>query len=206
MSHLDTEQLQELALGAHDAPRHELDVAHVEHCPACRCALVELEDVLSRFAVAVPACAPTANVRARLLAEVEGPQRYAPFTASVAKLFALDVARAATLLVRAADPAAYQPVALAGVARARAEVGSGLGAAHACFQRAAPGTRYPLHEHGGEERVLVLEGGYRDASGHVAHPGDVELATAGSSHSFVVLDGAPCVSAVVSTGPIRFLG
>jgi putative transcriptional regulator len=206
MSHLDTEQLQDLALGVRNGPYAELAVAHVERCSECRGALIELEEMLSRFASALPACAPAPKVRARLLAEIEGAERYAPFTARVASLFALDASRAASLLVRAADPAAYRSLPIAGVAIAKAESGSELGAAQACFLRAEPGTRYPRHEHGGEERVLVLEGAYLDDAGHEARAGDLALGEPGAAHSFVVLEGAPCVSAIVSTGPIRILG
>jgi putative transcriptional regulator len=206
MSHLDDDQLLDLALGAEPTERRERAVAHVEQCAECRCALLELEELWSRFASALPSCEPDTTVRARILAEIEGAQRYAPFTARLASLFALDAERAAALLVRAADPACYQPLPLAGLALATAESGALLGEARAWFLRAAAGARYPLHEHRGEERVLVLEGCFRDDTGHEAHAGDLEISEAGTAHAFVVLDGAPCVSAIVTTGPIRIVG
>ena len=203
MSHLDQTLLHDLALGA---PGSELDVAHVERCSECRRTLDELRQAWARFASAQPPCAPPPALRATLLAEIEGGHRYAPFTSRVAKLFAIEEARAVALLARAADPASFRAQPVAGVTLASAEVGAPLGAARACFLRAAPGTRYPRHEHGGEERVLVLEGGFRDDAGHEAHAGDLELSPAGSTHAFVVLEDAPCVSAIISTGPLRLVG
>lgn len=59
--------------------------------------------------------------------------------------------------------------------------------------RMEPGTGYPRHRHVGEERVLVLHGGYRDESGTYP-PGTWVVNPAGSIHTPVALDGAePCV-------------
>lgn len=59
----------------------------------------------------------------------------------------------------------------------------------------APGCGYPRHQHRGPEELLVLQGGYRDASGDHRAGSRVRYED-GTSHAPVALDdgdGVPCV-------------
>ena len=61
--------------------------------------------------------------------------------------------------------------------------------------RMDPGCGYPRHKHKGEERLLVLQGGYRDETG-VRRAGEFAIYGDGTEHGPVALDGpgsAPCV-------------
>ena len=68
----------------------------------------------------------------------------------------------------------------------------------------APGASFPAHRHRGDERVLLLEGGYVDDSGTEYGPGDLHEMPKGSSHGFRVLPDEPCVAAAVYRGRLRF--
>ena len=54
--------------------------------------------------------------------------------------------------------------------------------------RMDPGCGYPAHRHAGEERVLVLHGGYRDEGGRYL-TGSRQVNPPGSFHSPAALDG-----------------
>jgi putative transcriptional regulator len=61
--------------------------------------------------------------------------------------------------------------------------------------RMEPGCGYPRHKHRGEERLLVLQGGYRDEAGE-HHAGAFASYEDGSEHAPVALAGpgaVPCV-------------
>ncbi len=61
--------------------------------------------------------------------------------------------------------------------------------------RMDPGCGYPRHKHRGEERLLVLQGGYRDEFGE-HRAGGFAVYENGTEHGPVALDGpgsAPCV-------------
>jgi putative transcriptional regulator len=65
--------------------------------------------------------------------------------------------------------------------------------------RLEPGAQLPLHRHADRERVLVLEGGYRDdQSGAEFWRGELDVREDGTSHSFTALEGVPCICASVA--------
>ena len=77
--------------------------------------------------------------------------------------------------------------------------------------RMEPGSSYPEHEHVGEEEVLILTGGYRDAHGE-HRAGSYLRYPAGSRHSPVALgdparptgeDNPACVLFAVAHGGVR---
>jgi putative transcriptional regulator len=203
MSPHEAGHIEELALGALSADERGRAEAHVASCPACRRALAELDDLLARTSLALPPVEPSSDLRARLMRELEGPRRYAPFASRVARLFALDERRADELLARAADVASYRALPIAGVSLANAAVGRSLEGASASFVRMEPGARFPMHRHDAEERVLVLEGGYREDDGREVHAGELVVNRMHSSHEVTVFEDSPCVSAVLLTRAAR---
>jgi putative transcriptional regulator len=73
--------------------------------------------------------------------------------------------------------------------------------------RLAAGARFPRHTHLGSERVLVLEGGYRDEpSGHLYWPGDLQEMPAGSAHSYVALPERELLLAVSVVSGVEIAG
>lgn len=67
------------------------------------------------------------------------------------------------------------------------------------------GRAVPAHTHEGEELTLVLEGSFRDASGHY-RPGDIEIADDSVDHRPVADPGADCVCLAVTNAPLRLTG
>lgn len=73
-----------------------------------------------------------------------------------------------------------------------------------CLVWAQPGARNATHRHGGDECILVLEGGLKDERGEY-HAGELCRSRQGSIHSEEVLPGEDCVCFVVYYGPLEFL-
>jgi putative transcriptional regulator len=74
--------------------------------------------------------------------------------------------------------------------------------------RMEPGHGYPRHRHRGEERLLVVQGAYRDERG-VHRAGDITVYEDGSDHAPIATDepGAlPCVLLALAHEGITLLG
>jgi anti-sigma factor ChrR (cupin superfamily) len=64
---------------------------------------------------------------------------------------------------------------------------------------------WPRHRHTGQERVLILEGAYRDSSGRLYRAGDIHEMGADTEHGFTVLPDSPLLLALVLHGQIEML-
>jgi putative transcriptional regulator len=69
---------------------------------------------------------------------------------------------------------------------------------------ADPGARHPVHRHGGDEVILVLQGGLRDHRGEY-HAGEICRSRTGSVHTEEVLPGEICICYVVYYGELEML-
>lgn len=136
-----------------------------------------------------PSKAPPQLLRERLLATVTRPRlRFAPLFGALSALFDLDDQDLAGLFEHAASPGAWLETAIAGARLIHVKAGPRVAGADAGLVLIAAGGRFPLHRHLGLERVLVLEGGYRDAAdGRVYLAGDLHEMPAGSSHEIAAL-------------------
>ena len=63
----------------------------------------------------------------------------------------------------------------------------------------------PMHTHGGQEWVLVLQGGLSDEFGHFG-PGDVEIADASVTHQPIADAGIDCICLAVTDAPVKLTG
>lgn len=156
--------------------------------------------------------APPASIAARLARDVEElPLRYAPFFDRLAAVWDLPLDRVVTILESAKSPDAWRKTALPGLRLFDVQGGERVRGADVHLVRFSPGMRFPRHRHPGDEALFVLEGSYRDSSGRVVGPGDLQEMAAGSEHGFVVSRREPCVAASVQRGReftgwlIRFL-
>ena len=145
----------------------------------------ELRDALAQLTP--PTKAPPQLLRERLLATVARPRlRFAPLFGALADLFDLDDADLAGIFERAAGPNAWVTSEIPGTRLLHLAGGPRVAGADNGLVRLQAGARFPLHRHLGQERVLVLEGGYRDEpSGRVYLPGDLQEMASGSSHTLV---------------------
>jgi quercetin dioxygenase-like cupin family protein len=146
--------------------------------------------LLGALAELGPASArPDPGRRARLLAEIATPRRrFAPLFDALRDLFDLDDEALAALFERAASPSEWDRAPLPQVHLLHLTGGPRVAAADSGLVRVAAGARFPTHKHLGQERVLVLEGGYKDEqSGRIYLPGDLHEMPAGSEHAYVAL-------------------
>jgi anti-sigma factor ChrR (cupin superfamily) len=74
--------------------------------------------------------------------------------------------------------------------------GARIALADAGLVRFPAGLHWPLHRHVGEERMLILAGGFRDDSGKDYGPGDELVMAPGSVHALDMRPGEACISAV----------
>ncbi len=204
MTHLG-DRIVDLALdNVAPAERAPLE-AHAAGCAACSEELARTELAVAELALDLPASRPPSALRERLRAAVRGAQRFWPFVDRLADLFDLGSADAERVLARIDEPEAWVPDSLVdGALLLLVSPGARREGAIATLFRMQPGARYPHHRHGGDERLLMLQGGVRFDDGTCADAGDSVRSVAGSRHSFEVLPGAECIAAVLLSGPIEF--
>ena len=133
--------------------------------------------------------APSADLRARLLASADAPSRLARFADRVAELLDVGLDKARELLARIDDPSAWEEQ-LPGVSFLWVEGGPRVAAAVRGFVRVRAGLDFPDHEHLGDEVTLVLQGGFEDPERKlVCRAGDIDRMPTGTAHGFRALAG-----------------
>jgi putative transcriptional regulator len=165
--------------------------AHLATCADCRKAAAEADTVAEGLTGA------PASVLAALDQKLEGAGRFEHLLDRVAELYdlSLDDARK---VVSAVDKASSWATELAqGVWLCPVTAGPKVQGAFTVLVKVEPGAVFPTHTHGGRERVLILEGGYRDISGVEFWRGELDERDVGTSHSFTGLEGLGCLCAAV---------
>jgi quercetin dioxygenase-like cupin family protein len=159
-------------------------------------------------ALVPPAKAPPQLLRERLLSTVARPRlRYAPLFGKLTELFDLDDTDLAALFERAATPAAWTDSQIPGTRLMHLRAGPRVAAADNGLVRLAAGTRFPTHRHLGVERVLVLDGGYRDEQdGRLYLPGDWHEMQPGTSHAYTASTERELLFAVSVVGGVEVEG
>jgi putative transcriptional regulator len=143
---------------------------------------------------------PRPELRAALLASIEGESKLAGFGARFAALFDLAGERTRELLrVAAGAPADWEQMGrVAGVELLHFSGGTRVASADCGLVRIAPRVRFPRHVHLGDEWSLVLSGSAEEEeTGAFWAPGDVVHRAAGSAHAFRVTSREPFVFGVV---------
>ncbi len=164
---------------------------HLRACADCRKEADEL-DALSEELVAPPKSALQALVK-----ELAGPARFAHLAQQVATLFDMSLEEALAQLERVDDPKTWDSELAPGVYAAPVNAGpkASAGGAFTVLLKVEPGAVLPTHTHGGEEQVLVLEGGYLDVDGTEYWRGELDVRQKGTTHSFTGLPGLGCICA-----------
>ncbi|MFO7565420.1 MAG: cupin domain-containing protein [Enhygromyxa sp.] len=145
---------------------------------------------------------PPPALRARLLAELDGRERFAPFVDRIAALFDLAAERVRDVLQRFDTHEGWTPM-YPGAAYFDLEGGPALGEATAGLVRIGAGLGFPSHQHIGEERVLVLQGAFEDDAGRRVQAGQLTVMPDGSKHGFRVVSTQELLYVVV-VGQIEF--
>jgi quercetin dioxygenase-like cupin family protein len=133
---------------------------------------------------------PNPALRARLLAQLAGPERFALFAEDLSRAFGVTREAALHALRRIPDPSAWRPGLHAGTQLLSTDA---LSEARVVIARLPAGTLIPKHYHHGREATLVLQGLLIE-DGRTEHgPGALLDMPAGSAHAIAVSDQAGCL-------------
>ncbi len=182
--------------------RAEIDAA-LAGDPALRQRLDELRHVLDAVPDTLEPVAPPAGGRARLLAAAPPKPRLAGWAERVAGFLEITAAKARELLASIADEARWEASPWTGVTLLHIELPGQYAQADVGFVQVDPGQAFPFHEHLGEERVLVLQGGFT-SGGRFFGPGDEDQHAAGSRHDYVAAGGPDLIYLVVLYEGLEF--
>ena len=170
-------------------------------------ALGELDD---HGDVAEPSAEAPSDLRSRLMAALPETSRFARFTGVVSQLLDIEPGRAERLLDQLDNRSLFYEL-MPGIELCWVEGGPRVANAVRGFVRVAAGLEFPEHEHHGEERVLVLQGAFRDPTqDRVFRPGEVSVMQRGTSHLHIVPEDGPdllilsVIQEGVSVGEQRF--
>ena len=148
------------------------------------------EELWSLLASALQPEAPPSGLREKLLAQLHGEQRWAPFASEIARTFGLDLAQTRAALARIADPAAWQPGFWPGSWFSSTPA---LQQARTVIARLPAGTRIPSHRHAGRELTYVLAGELIENDQQRHGPGALLDMPADSRHDIAVAADAECL-------------
>ena len=147
--------------------------------------LAELSEALAHATSALPPLAPPPALRARLLETLDGPERFRPFFAELARRFDLTVEAVRGLLARIDDPASWEATPMSWIKLIHFAGGPALGEADAGFVKVSAGTTFPRHSHDGPELAFVLEG-RMIKNGRSYVPGDIDEVPSDEVHEYHV--------------------
>lgn len=155
-------------------------------------------EALLALAEALPAAAPSSELKVRLLATLSSPDRFAPFLPALTQLFDLPAAAMGEVLALI-DASANFLTASPGVRYRHFAPGPACAGAEAGIVLLEPGAEFPRHRHLGQERTIVLEGYMRD--GETVHgPGALVEHPADTSHDYQATLDRPLAIMVLHQG------
>ena len=200
--HLDDATLLSYSAGALSSAMTHVATAHIESCQHCRDTLRDADQIGGSLLQLQRPMAATPSARDAMLALLDTDE---PTTETVVDdvMPAFDPDRLPTALhpwfgksIRALRWRRVAP----GVQRIRAK---GISGGELMLLRTAPGSRMPLHSHGGNELTMILQGAYDDVLGHFA-PGDVADLDGETEHQPVTSAGVPCICVAATDAPLVF--
>lgn len=201
--HLDDATLLSYSAGALPVALAVVASTHLERCAVCRAGLLDADRIGGVLMQQQYVDAPTENARAAMLASLDAEPATEPLAPPVDIVEEHDPDRLPSALhpwfgnsMRALRWRRVAP----GVQRIRA---TGIGDGDLMLLRVAPGSKLPLHSHGGSELTMILDGAYDDLLGHFG-PGDVADLDAGTVHQPVTSPGVPCICVAATDAPLVF--
>ena len=165
-------------------------------------ARARFRSTLAALAMSHAPVAPPPELRARVVASSRRRGRYGAFADRIARLFDVTIDDAREQLARIERADSWGPGPMAGIAIFPVLPGPRCGDALATFTRFDPGVVFPLHAHVGGEVTIVVEGGFRDATGVEIWRGDELYKPPASEHDFVIVSDGICIAAAVAFGGI----
>lgn len=138
---------------------------------------------------------PPADALPELLAEVRKTDRLRHFAPALAELYDLTLPQAHDLIAQIRSPDGWEAGPATGIRLLPVHAGPKARDALAAIVYLEAGVEFPEHPHLGPERVLVIEGAYRDSGGEEYWRGDLHESAAGTQHGFRAIGGKPCICA-----------
>lgn len=148
--------------------------------------------------------AALANGRGRLLAAITASdERFAPLLGKLSRFFDLSVETLRSLFQRAGNEAEWEQGPLPWVSLFHFQGGPAVAGLDTGFVRLKKGMPFPPHRHVGDERVLIIDGGYFDNDGKWYGPGDVHDMSHGTQHALQMNADRDVLLAVIMTDRIE---
>lgn len=119
---------------------------------------------------------------------LEGPERYGPLLARLAKRFDLSVDGMRQVVAEVLEHPAWQPTGAPGVSFVHFRAGPALAGTDTGFVRFEAGASFPGHRHHGRELTFVLEGVLHFSTGETLRPGDEIILGPEDRHSVAAGD------------------
>jgi hypothetical protein len=180
-----------------------------EHASA-ESADAELAELLAELSVVSASDVSESEVdrgRARLLGAVaESGERFAPLFHKLTKFFDLSVDALREVFVRAGRESEWEQGPLPWVSLFHFAGGPAVAGLDTGFVKLKKGMPFPPHRHMGSERVLILEGSYKDHEQRYFGPGDFHDMSEGTEHSLQMSADEDVLLAVIMTGEIQVVG
>ncbi len=203
--HLDDATVLGYSAGALPTALAVVASAHLERCADCRARLLDADQIGGVLLQQQRADAPGDDQRAAMLALLDDEPPIAQMMPPADIVERNDPDRLPDALhpwfgnsMRALRWKRVAP----GVQRIRA---SGISGGDLMLLRIAPGSKLPLHSHGGSELTMILDGAYDDMLGHFG-PGDVADLDGEINHQPVTSPGVPCICVAATDAPLVFSG
>jgi len=153
-------------------------------------------DVLDLLARAITPTTPPTSLRGRLFGRIAGRDRFLPFLDRFATLCDLPSDEAQEHLHKIDQDDAWEDMT-DGVRFFDFEGGPAIGDAHGGLVRVAPGAKFPMHTHVGQERILVLQGTAEDDQGRTFRAGDIVESDDGTAHEVHTVGDVEVIYAAV---------
>jgi putative transcriptional regulator len=203
--HLDDATLLSYSAGALPTALAVVAATHLERCAACRARLLDADRIGGVLMQQQRIDAPGDAARAAMLARLDAEPATAPAAMPADLMEEADPDRLPTALqpwfghsLRALRWKRVAP----GVQRIRA---GSIAGGDLMLLRIAPGSKLPLHSHGGSGLTVVLGRAYDDVLGHFG-PGDVADLDGQTQHQPVTSPGVPCICVAATDAPLKFSG
>ncbi len=145
--------------------------------------------------------APPAELRARVLAALEGVDRFRSVAEALRRFVDLGAEAVTGLLRKIDDPAAWNAglPGMTGIRYFHFSPGPAAAGAEAGFVRLEPGATFPDHRHLGPERTFVLDGVMHDR-GRSYGPGSVIASETGTAHRYTADPGRDLIIVSLHNG------
>jgi putative transcriptional regulator len=209
--HPEDDALLDYAAGAASQAASVMIASHLALCPACRAEVARLEALGGAMLEDLPPTPLAASDIDSLLARLDRPDAANPPTA------ARSAAPAASILIPrplrdylggmdVGGDLAGLPWRKLGGGVDEIEIPQAAGRGeHLRLLRIKAGSAVPRHTHHGNEMVMVLTGGFTDASGHYQR-GDLGVSDTHIDHTPVADSDTDCICLSYTDAPLRFTG